>query len=145
MTTPRATARAAIKWLMAHPMLRGDQPLENSVEFLKEIAAGCIQAASHLDPVSTEAMSQEMVFTAIRATYTLNNELPKMIGEALEKDAAIILLVNADGSITVVGAHKPGVPNEKRNGIMVQKISNLLGEKMKEMMLEAGKEAKEQS
>lgn len=144
MSTGREAAKDAVKWLMAHPQMRGDQPLETSVEFLKEVASGCIRAASHLDPVGVEAMSQRMVFEAIKTTYLFNNELPKMIGEALEKDAVMVAIINGDGSITVIGAHRPEAPNEKRNGIMLTKMGDLLGEKMKEMMQEASKEAKEQ-
>lgn len=143
MSHVKNSANDAVKWLMAHPMMRGDQPLETSVEFLKLVASGCIRAASCLDPADVERMSQEMVFGAIRTTYAFNNELPKMIGEALGKDAVLVAIINADGSVIVIGDHRPNVPNEKRNGIMLTKMGDLLGGKMKEMMQEAAKEARD--
>lgn len=80
----------------------------------------------------------ELVFAAIRDSHH-HRSLPELIGKALGKRAALILLIDVVGSVTTTGDNELG---SIRDRSMILQITELLRDNMDRMMQKAGEEAK---
>jgi hypothetical protein len=67
--------------------------------------------------------------------------LQNLIGDALSKNAVIVILLDAAGAITVSADSRSGT-NSVRDRSMIEQMTNLLADNMKPMMQKAGKKAR---
>lgn len=91
----------------------------------------------------TEDEKREFLHEEIRTAH-YGGTLVRLIGDALRKDAVLLMLIDVVGRFTMSGDNRATTENSKRHRILLFKIRSLLQENMDRMMKEAGKEAKEQ-